>query len=143
MHCAVLVPAAPSAAPVGVALSPRYSALVVTWQVCAWAGGTGGGAGGGAGAGPLLVTVLFSSTQPPPVRDRNGVITGYNLYYRVTPDRVGVANETYTELSVAPDGRHQLEGLVGDTSYDVVMQAVTSAGAGPNSTVVTATALSE
>ena len=139
MHCAVLVPAAPSAAPVGVALSPRYSALVVTWQVCAWAGGTAGGAG----AGPLLVTVPFSSTQPPPVRDRNGVITGYNLYYRVTPDGVGVANETYTELSVAPGGRHQLEGLVGDTSYDVVMQAVTSAGAGPNSTVVTATALSE
>lgn len=35
VHCGVLVPAAPSAAPVGVILSPRYSALVVTWQVCA------------------------------------------------------------------------------------------------------------
>ena len=106
-------------------------------------GGAGGGAGGGAEGKSTAVTVPFSSTQPPPVRDRNGVITGYNIYYRVTPGGVGVANETYTELSVAPGGRHQLEGLVGDTSYDVVMQAVTSAGAGPNSTVVMGTALSE
>lgn len=98
-----------------------------------------GGAGGRSAA--CDCPVLFP--QPPPVRDRNGVITGYNLYYRVTPDEGGVVNETYTKLSVAPSGQYQLEGLVGDTSYDVVMQAVTSAGAGPNSTVIMATAMSE
>lgn len=100
--------------------------------------------GVGQGAGPLFVCdCLSSSAQPPPVRDRNGIITGYNLYYRVTPDGVGVASEAYTMLAVAPTGQHQLGGLLGDTAYDVVMQAVTSAGSGPNSTVVTATALSE
>lgn len=54
-----------------------------------------------------------------------------------------MASEAYTRLTVAPTGRHQLDGLLGDTAYDVVMQAVTSAGSGPNSTVVMATALSE
>ena len=53
-----------------------------------------------------------------------------------------MTNEAYTKLSVAPGGPHQLDGLVGDTPYDVIMQAVTAAGAGPNSTVVMATALS-
>ena len=136
--------AAPSAAPLGVALSPLYSALLVTWQVCAWGGAEGGAEGGqGWGRGGSVVTVPSSSTQPPPVRDRNGVITGYNLYYRVTPAGVGVSSQAYTKLLVAPGGRHQVDGLLGDTPYDVIMQAVTAAGAGPNSTVVMTTALSE
>ena len=92
----------------------------------------------------IAVSLSASVTQPPPVRDRNGVITGYNLYYRVTPSAgVGVTSAPYTKVVAAPTGCYQLGGLVGNTSYDVIVQAFTSAGSGPNSTVVMATALSE
>ena len=72
--------------------------------------------------------------NPPPVTDRNGVITVYNIFYRIT---LGSDSE-FNLIPALPGGQHIIKNLQENVSYDIMMQAVTSAGGGPNSTLVTA-----
>ena len=72
--------------------------------------------------------------NPPPVTDRNGVITVYNIFYRITPG----SDSEFNLIPALPGGQHIIKNLQENVSYDVMMQAVTSVGGGPNSTLVTA-----
>ena len=75
--------------------------------------------------------------NPPPVTDRNGVITIYNIFYRITPES-SPEDQLFTLIPALPGGQHIIRNLQENVSYDIMMQAETSEGGGPNSTLVTA-----
>ena len=75
--------------------------------------------------------------NPPPVTDRNGLITHYNIFYRVTPVDLFQEGDTFTGIMVFSGGQYIIRGLEGNVSYDVMMQAVNSEGGSPNSTIIT------
>ena len=93
------------------------------------------------------------SFQAPEAIAQNGVIEGYNIWFRTS--RIDVAtngsllyNETFELLvylisSDTEEGtplQYNLTNLDGGTSYDVVLQAFTLIGNGPGSDIVTAEA---
>ena len=96
--------------------------------------------------------------QALPEESRNGIIMGYNIYYRPSPPPQYInltggvyfddngTNFTipYYSLAVFRPGnidatsyRYTLDGLDDDSSYDFFMEAFNSVGVGPNTTVYT------
>lgn len=76
--------------------------------------------------------------------DKNGIILNYTIYYRETPDNSSVT-PNYTSVTYVVPSSHSeedepfiftLRDLKGGKSYDIKMQAFTSVGGGPNSSVV-------
>ena len=80
--------------------------------------------------------------------DQNGIIEGYNIFYRTsrnltnaTNDDMLFYNETFEKKLYTPsskDGdtfRFDVTGLEGGKDYDVVVQAFTSKGVGPGSEI--------
>ena len=80
--------------------------------------------------------------------DQNGIIEGYNIFYRTsrnlttaTNDDMLFYNETFEKKLYTPsskDGdtfRFDITGLEGGKDYDVVVQAFTSKGVGPGSEI--------
>lgn len=100
---------------------------------------------------------VYKNLQALPKDSRNGIILGYNIYYRPSPPAKyinftgGVYNDNGTNVTIAnfslvvfrPDNidatshQYTLEGLNDDSSYDFFMEAFNSAGVGPNTTVFT------
>ena len=93
------------------------------------------------------------SFQAPEAIAQNGVIEGYNIWFRtshidVATNRTILYNETFELLvylisSDTEEGtplQYNLTNLDGGTSYDVVLQAFTLIGNGPGSDIVTAEA---
>ncbi len=90
--------------------------------------------------------------QAPEAIAQNGVIEGYNIWFRTSRTDVTngsiLYNETFELLvypipSDAEEGtplQYNLTNLDGGTSYDVVLQAFTLIGSGPGSDIVTAEA---
>ena len=73
--------------------------------------------------------------------DQNGIILNYTIYYRETPDNSSnYASITYVVPSTHSEDDEPFTAVISDlkggTSYDVILQAYTSVGGGPNSTVV-------
>ena len=107
---------------------------------------------------------FFLSIKAPAVADQNGVIEGYNIWYRTSRDETPptppltsnlsngtervLYNETYELIMyyVTPEEnrssvlQYNITGLEGGTSYDIVLQAFTLIGPGPGSDIITAEA---
>ena len=102
------------------------------------------------------ILVLY---QAPSEDDRNGIILGYNIYYRPSPpgnftnassgvylqngSNITVANYSLAvyrprNINVTTE-LYTLRGLDDDTSYDFFMEAFNSVGVGPNTTLYTVT----
>ena len=98
---------------------------------------------------------MLCAPQPPPEADRNGIISRYDIFFRQI-DTVELESSNSTALPPelvffkaehtptdpgASSHSTRLGGLAGGERYEVKIAAVTSVGAGPNSTVVTAETL--
>ncbi len=75
------------------------------------------------------------SWEPPPRRDRNGVITSYRLNF--TSDEE-FANGGSRDVNT-PDTMMVVQGLEEFVKYDFVVAALTSVGIGPYSDITNAT----
>ena len=96
--------------------------------------------------------------QAPPEDSHNGIIIGYNIYYRPSvPDKFanitigGIYDDNGTNVTIAnftlaifipsnlntTSHQYTLDGLNDDSSYDFFMEAFNSVGTGPNTTIFT------
>ena len=78
-------------------------------------------------------TSVTASWELPPPGDRNGIITGFKLFYK-EKDSIG----TSTELDIKCQGSviRAITGLKKYTVYEFQVLAYTSVGNGPNSSVI-------
>ena len=91
----------------------------------------------------MFISLCLLFSQLPHEDERNGVITGYEVEYRITQDD---PDEPYLIVSVSPDNSSDtttlvLEELGGGRSYDIRVTAFTEVGPGPPSEIVTAVTL--
>ena len=107
----------------------------------------------------IVMSALHICVQAPLEDDRNGIILGYNIYYRPSPPgnftnaSAGVYLQNGSNITVAnyslavhtPRNNYvttelyTLRGLEEDTSYDFYMEAFNSVGVGPSTTIYTVT----
>ena len=101
--------------------------------------------------------IVFIILQALPEDNRNGIIIGYNIYYRSSvPDEFtnvtgGIYDDNGTNITIAnftlavftpsdlnaTSYQYTLDGLNDDNSYDFFMEAFNSVGTGPSTTVFT------
>ena len=77
-------------------------------------------------------TSITATWQPPPADSRNGIITGFKLFYKER----GSAGPTNTEqINNKATFSKTVTGLLKYTEYEFKVLAFTSVGDGPNSSV--------
>lgn len=83
----------------------------------------------------------------PREEERNGVIIGYNIEYRLTPSPSAAEEPTFDLISHTPTTQFPsmiipftLSNLEGGASYDVRVSARTAVGPGPPTPILTETA---
>lgn len=87
----------------------------------------------------VTVTTLSASTisvtwQPVPIRERNGIITEYNITYNANQwMHINTIQVTSREMSVI------LNSLIPFTTYNITVKAATTIGFGPDSEDAVAT----
>ena len=77
-------------------------------------------------------TSIEASWQLPPAEDRNGIITGFKLFYK---KKGSSGSSTQTTISSGSTLRKVVTGLDKYTEYEFEVLAFTSVGDGPKSSV--------
>ena len=84
---------------------------------------------------PSTSTSIVASWKMPPTDSRNGIITGFNLFYK----RKGSADSpTILTINDGATLSETVTGLDKDTAYEFQVLAFTSVGNGPKSSVIVA-----
>ena len=88
----------------------------------------------------ITSTIMRASWQLPPVGSRNGIITGFKLFFK-RKSYLGAA--TVTTINSGSANTKDVTGLVKYTEYEFQMLAYTSAGDGPKSSSLVERTLKE
>ena len=80
-------------------------------------------------SGATSMTVTW---EPVPPTDRNGIITGYTVYYRAVSGHINNANEFMIRVNGSVT-RSEVSNLEEHVTYNVSVSANTSVGEGPRS----------